>query len=377
MKLRWESPVLWAVLLSSCLHGALSISSGRLYSKRCSYLSYWSESECRACEKDYPREAGKEYSPNCGIPDEGGRLTTPLRPCANGTYNTGTHDLCQPCSKCHGRRTLRRCSATRDTQCCGEGDCQPVCCWCSGSVGEESGNTECPHADFSCVPAEGTQCLQYQEGTTDPGQSTGQTPAGLMMMTSAHGTMSQTTPATRPYVWCSVLVILVVVVTGIVLSLVSKNHKQLQDRLDLAAHDSDGESELSPPSDKLEDGPVEVFTDKTLNEMLAPGLQEVPLQRVLDDLDVLEELVMLLDPESPNSRTTRHLAARCSFPATWINYTYSMRDSKSPLKAVLEAVSAKWPDWTVGQLARVLADMGRNDAVKILARLPPDSREAL
>ncbi|MGH0183405.1 UNVERIFIED_CONTAM: hypothetical protein FKN15_011963 [Acipenser sinensis] len=88
-------------------------------------------------------------------------------------------------------------------------------------------------------------------------------------------------------------------------------------------------------------------------------------------------MVMLLDPESPNSRTTRHLAARCSFPATWINYTYSMRDSKSPLKAVLEAVSAKWPDWTVGQLARVLADMGRNDAVKILAKLPPDAREAL
>ncbi|XP_041082423.1 IGF-like family receptor 1 isoform X2 [Polyodon spathula] len=364
MKLGWESSVLWAVLLSFCLHGALSRTPRTLYSKRCPDLFYWSDRECRACERDYPREAGKEYSPNCGIPDEGGRLTTPLWPCANGTYNTGAHDLCQPCSECHDRQTLSRCSATRDTQCCGEGECQPGCCWCLGSVGEESRRAECPHADFSCMPAEGMQCQQYQEGTIDPGQSTRQTPTALMMM-SAHGTTPQTTRP--PHVWWSMLVIVAVlafVVTGI-LALVSKNYKEQKDRPELAAHD------------RLHDGPVKIFTDKTLHEILAPGLQEAPLRRVLDDLDVLEELVMLLDPDSPNSRTTRHLAARCSFPATWINYTYSMRDSKSPLKAVLEAVSAKWPDWTVGQLARVLADMGRNDAVKILAKLPPDSREVL
>ncbi|MGH0183407.1 UNVERIFIED_CONTAM: hypothetical protein FKN15_011965 [Acipenser sinensis] len=173
MKLRWESAVLWAVLLSSCLHDVLSISSGRLYSKRCSYLSYWSESEseCRACEKDYPREAGKEYSPNCGIPDEGGRLTTPLRPCANGTYNTGTHDLCQPCSKCHGRRTLRRCSATRDTQCCGEGFLAlrwgiHMKRWLPQKQAGNTMGTESPHC--RTVPTTGQMSCQFTLGEVAP-----------------------------------------------------------------------------------------------------------------------------------------------------------------------------------------------------------------
>uniref|UniRef100_A0A8C4T994 TNFR-Cys domain-containing protein n=1 Tax=Erpetoichthys calabaricus TaxID=27687 RepID=A0A8C4T994_ERPCA len=117
--------------------------------------------------------------------------------------------------------------------------------------------------------------------------------------------------------------------------------------------------------------------DNSLNEILGSELHTAPLQTVLNNLDVLEELIMLLDPEISNTKSTKHLASRCQFPSTWINYTYSMKDSKSPLKVLLEAVSAKWPDWTVGQLAVMLSDMERNDAVKVLTKLSPIQQEVL
>ncbi|XP_033983750.1 IGF-like family receptor 1, partial [Trematomus bernacchii] len=75
-----------------------------------------------------------------------------------------------------------------------------------------------------------------------------------------------------------------------------------------------------------------------------PNVLSAPLQTVLDNLDVLEELVILLDPESHGVKTTKHLASHCSFPATWITYTYSMKESKSPLKAVFEGVTSRHPD---------------------------------
>lgn len=102
-----------------------------------------------------------------------------------------------------------------------------------------------------------------------------------------------------------------------------------------------------------------------------------PLQTVLDNLDVLEDLVILLDPETRGIKNTKHLASHCSFPSTWITYTYSMKDSKSPLKAVLEGVTSRNPDWTVGHLAKLLKQMGRNDAIAVLAKLksgPPEKQ---
>lgn len=91
---------------------------------------------------------------------------------------------------------------------------------------------------------------------------------------------------------------------------------------------------------------------------------------MLNNLDVLEELILLLDPDQiSGAKNTRHLAAQCSFSFAWINYAYSKKDHKSPLVAVLEGVVAKNPDWTVGHLAGLLRGIGRNDAVEILAKL--------
>ncbi len=96
---------------------------------------------------------------------------------------------------------------------------------------------------------------------------------------------------------------------------------------------------------------------------------------MLDNLDVLEELVVLLDPEIHGVKSTKHLASHCSFPSTWITYTYSMKDSKSPLKAVLEGVTSRQPDWTIGHLAKLLRHMERNDAIAVLAKLRLNERD--
>lgn len=111
-------------------------------------------------------------------------------------------------------------------------------------------------------------------------------------------------------------------------------------------------------------------SDIKLCSLSAPSIKSAPLWTVLNNLDVLEELIMLLDPECTAAKTTRHVAAQCSFSATWINYIYSMRETKSPLKAVLERISTEFPEWTVGDLAKVFAGIGRGDAVAVLAKIP-------
>ncbi|XP_029958032.1 IGF-like family receptor 1 isoform X2 [Salarias fasciatus] len=111
------------------------------------------------------------------------------------------------------------------------------------------------------------------------------------------------------------------------------------------------------------------FRNSDVEEILNAAILSAPLQTVLDNLDVLEELVILLDPESRGIKNTKHLASLCSFPSTWITYTYSMKESKSPLRAVLEGVTSRNPDWTVDHLVRLLKQMERNDAIAALAKL--------
>lgn len=104
------------------------------------------------------------------------------------------------------------------------------------------------------------------------------------------------------------------------------------------------------------------------------GLISQPLSRLLDELEVLEELIMLLDPEPGPSGsmaygTTRHLAARYGLPATWSTFAYSLRPNRSPLRALIEMVVAREPSATLGQLGTHLAQLGRADALQVLSKL--------
>lgn len=106
---------------------------------------------------------------------------------------------------------------------------------------------------------------------------------------------------------------------------------------------------------------------------LDSAIISAPVQAILNDLDVLEDLIILLDPETQGVKNTKHLASHCGFSSTWITYAYSMRDSKSPLRTVLEGVTSRQPDWRVGDMVKKLRMMKRNDAIAVLARLRPDA----
>lgn len=109
-----------------------------------------------------------------------------------------------------------------------------------------------------------------------------------------------------------------------------------------------------------------------LNHFLSPEILAAPLQSVLDKLDVLEELVILLDPETQGLKNTKHLASLCNFSANWVNYAYSLKDCKSPLKALLEGVTSRYPEWTVGHITELLQQINRMDAIVVLSKLSPD-----
>uniref|UniRef100_A0A3B3ZL84 IGF-like family receptor 1 n=1 Tax=Periophthalmus magnuspinnatus TaxID=409849 RepID=A0A3B3ZL84_9GOBI len=98
-------------------------------------------------------------------------------------------------------------------------------------------------------------------------------------------------------------------------------------------------------------------------------LLEIHVRCVLDDLDVLDELIMLLDPETKSIKNTKHLASLCSFSSNWVTYTYSLKETKSPLRALLEGVNCRHPDWTVEHLALLLQQIDRVDAVVALRNL--------
>uniref|UniRef100_A0A2K5PU81 IGF-like family receptor 1 n=1 Tax=Cebus imitator TaxID=2715852 RepID=A0A2K5PU81_CEBIM len=104
------------------------------------------------------------------------------------------------------------------------------------------------------------------------------------------------------------------------------------------------------------------------------SLASQPLSRLLDELEVLEELIVLLDPEpGPGGGmahgTTRHLAARYGLPAAWSTFAYSLRPSRSPLRALIEMVVAREPSASLGQLSTHLAQLGRADALGVLSKL--------
>ncbi|XP_069041446.1 IGF-like family receptor 1 isoform X2 [Lepisosteus oculatus] len=413
------------------LLGAALLGAGcgqRLYSRKCrDALMFWhrDSGSCRLCADEYPIAAGFEFSPNCGLQDDGGRLDRPYQECGAGTFNDGSRARCQRCTLCPARQGLRGCSSTQDACCCGEGEwvvggrCQPACCLCPSDARAESRSDQCPQPLFSCLPKDGEQCQRTEEGrttTTSPPLTETPTPVPSTVPETAGPTTRRApvtqTPARTPaaverhgsLMIPAVVAAVVFLVCTIVICCQWK--RCTGDRNSMTFSRCPGYCEPADPGTHyltqsvssspqvlangicaspgkvgsrgdLEDSLLLLPGDKNLSDIMPPELQEAPLQAVLDNLDVLEELIMLLDPESTVAKSTRHVAARCSFPATWITYTYSMRDSKSPLQAVLEGVAAKWPDWTVGHLARLLSDIGRNDAVAALAKLPlPPSHTA-
>uniref|UniRef100_A0A8C7RVK2 IGF-like family receptor 1 n=1 Tax=Oncorhynchus mykiss TaxID=8022 RepID=A0A8C7RVK2_ONCMY len=256
---------------------------------------------------DHPIRPGKFDIPNCGRYDNGGAAERPYRLCAAQSFNNRSFVKCQPCFRCPPNlQRLSECSATTDTQCF------------------------------------------IQSGITE------------LMLTSHQFQTQQVNHQTMTKLFCWA----------------TAEHKRRRRSIAFYCLPSDNilytnQHSQSNKTTAAVNEEVALLQSETssLEDILSSDLQSAPLQTVLDNLDVLEELVILLDPESPGVKNTSHLASRCSFPATWITYTYSLRESKSPLRAVLEGVTTKHPEWTVGHLARLLREMDRNDTVVVLTKL--------
>ncbi|XP_074539099.1 IGF-like family receptor 1 isoform X2 [Halichoeres trimaculatus] len=278
-------------------------------------------SKCVPC----PLKPGHKVTPNCGYDDYGGRHEVPLKPCDPNTFNDGNRPDCKPCSPCPtGYKSEFQCSSTTDTKC----------------------------AKIRVVGTEVPEKFQTHPTTTS--SPTALTTSAVLGSAITGDVVS----------WAVPLAILIVIMLVLlpVWVLHMKRQKRGQNTIlgfrRKSSYINAGFSSMSatPANSDPEDAP-------------SPDVLSAPLQTVLDDLDVLEELVILLDPESHGVKNTKHLASLVSFPNTWITYTYSMRDSKSPLKAVLEGVTSRHPDWTVGHLAKLLQQIERNDAVAVLSKI--------
>lgn len=135
------------------------------------------------------------------------------------------------------------------------------------------------------------------------------------------------------------------------------------------AHSSSGSQEASEAGAPPKEAALVPLVGREL-----PKLASQPLSRLLEELEVLEELVVLLDPEpGPGGGTacgtTRHLAARYGLPAAWSTFAYSLRPRCSPLRALVEMVVAREPSASLGQLGTHLAQLGRADALQVLSKL--------
>ncbi|XP_032374265.1 IGF-like family receptor 1 isoform X2 [Etheostoma spectabile] len=294
------------------------------HSERCSDpTTFWNRNilKCEPCTK----RKGYEITPNCGNGDDGSKHDVPHKRCKANTFNDGSGAYCKPCSLCPLGFTISSpCTTTTDTKC-------------------EDPRTNTVR--MTLIPTNQGSSLKPNEATSTPPSPKVIRDADLL--------------------WAVPLVTLVSILLVLVACLIYMKRKRGQHTVltysRRSSYVNSGFSPLSAPPG-----------NNDLEEILSPNILSAPLQTVLDNLDVLEELVILLDPESQGVKNTKHLASFCSFPATWITYTYSMKESKSPLKAVLEGVTSRHPDLTVGYLAKLLKRMERNDAIAVLGKLGQD-----
>lgn len=280
-----------------------------------------------------PIRPGFGINDHCGYDDHGSSHKPPRNRCELGkTFNDGSSPYCKACSICaSGHVAVTPCNTTTDTVCSEMG----------------SRTTTVPvttPVTTQDVPASSTNASMFQTKNTEM-------PVLITTSTIPHVT------------WAAPLAILTFIMLVALLAFILNMKRKKGQHTAIgfnrrSSYINPGFSPLPAPAG-----------DNDLEDILNHNVLSAPLQKVLDNLDVLEELVILLDPETQGIKNTKHLASLCSFPSTWVTYTYSMKESKSPLKVLLEAVTSKNPDWTVGHLAKLLRHMERNDAIAALAKL--------
>ncbi|XP_007953043.1 IGF-like family receptor 1 [Orycteropus afer afer] len=324
----------------------------------CGYLEYWNPDNecCGRCLQRFgpPPCPDYEFTKNCGLDDFGNHLTYPFKECPPGQCNPDGAELCKPC-----------------------GGGAPV----APAPAKSSGGTQ-----KSCrqVPAKMPCPLSYTKPSVLSSQESSSPAISSLPWTSEHrhtpvGDVSlQALPS-----FVLPLVLVLVVTSSLILLLTVQRHcwrcngKSMPlPYPGLVGSSRDTPFPLHSTQGSLKASKVGDAQDSLLPH-LGTELQTLalePLSHLLDELEVLEELIILLDPEAgPGGTmacgTTRHLAARYGLPAAWSTFAYSLRPSHSPLRALLEVVVAREPTACLGQFATHLAQLGRGDALQVLSKL--------
>ncbi|XP_045438474.1 IGF-like family receptor 1 isoform X3 [Pipistrellus kuhlii] len=286
-------------------------------SQHCSRLEYWNPDNqcCGSCLQRFgpPPCPDYEFSENCGLNDFGDHVMHPFKKCPSGKCNLDFAELCGFC----GSRT-RASTPERSRQRCEE---------------PAPPKEPCP--------------LKFETPSVPSSQETS-SPA----ISSPSRTSEYTVPQQALLTFALPLVLVLLVTSAAILLFTLQRH-----------------SPYYPcPGFNTSQGSL------VASEAELPNLASQPLSRLLDELEVLEELIVLLDPEpGPGGAlacgTTRHLAAKYGLPASWSTFAYSLRPSHSPLRALIEMVVAREPSASLDQLGTYLAQLGRADALQVLSKL--------
>ncbi|XP_049642587.1 IGF-like family receptor 1 isoform X2 [Suncus etruscus] len=307
-------------------------------SQHCGRLEYWNPDNlcCASCLQRFglPPCSGYEFSENCGLNDFGDHVAHPFQECPPGHCNPQGAQLCSPCGS----------EATVP------------------AAVENKGRTRAPRCREKPVPVEEPCPL-----------------ATSRISQTAEPIQSVSKPS---FVLLAMLALLPAVAVVLVFAL--QTHCSRRRRKNsphpypgFACKDLDPRFKLhwstpgSPSTSQAGESRKAASLLKQLGSEL-PNLTSQPLSRLLDELEVLEELIVLLDPEpGPGGGlgTTRHLASRYGLSAVWSNFAYSLRPSHSPLRTLIEVVVAREPSASLGQLGAHLVQLGRADALQVLSRL--------
>ncbi|XP_058530841.1 IGF-like family receptor 1 [Ochotona princeps] len=320
-------------------------------SQYCCSLEYWNPDNrcCSSCLWRFgPPCPDQEFSTNCGYNDVGDMETYPFKKCPPGQCNPDREELCRPCGTGTPALTLAR-SCNRTQQRCKE---RPI------------GINRCS----------ATRILNH------PNHSSSYEPSLPATDSLSWTTNSNISPPN--FVLPLVLVPLLLVTFSVIL-LALWRHRLPKGEATAntgSVHGRPNTYGLSWPfstgtlvlSGVGSTGVAHSLQRHVSREL--PNLASQPLSCLLEELEVLEELILLLDPEpgpggSGTCGTTRHLAARYGLPATWSTFAYSLRPSRSPLRALIETVVAREPGASLGQFGSYLAQIGRADALQVLSRL--------
>uniref|UniRef100_A0A8C6SK67 IGF-like family receptor 1 n=1 Tax=Neogobius melanostomus TaxID=47308 RepID=A0A8C6SK67_9GOBI len=308
------------------------------HSNLCSNLTtFLNNGRCVSCEKPGP---GRGITPNCGYDDNGGRHEVPSKKCLVNTFNDGTGYFCQPCSPCPpGFIEENSCTPNANTKCHATKQTTTASATTQGNLSSAFNPsfdaTEATRKEqwSTAVPRPGTHLLDHNPAITK----------------------------LPPESWALPLTFLICTTLLLLSCLFIYRKRGLR----------------KSPCPDAQFTAVKLHKITQLKDIISPDIVAAPLMCVLDDLDVLEELIILLDPETHGIKNTKHLASLCNFPSSWVTYTYSLKESKSPLKALLEGIACKHPEWTVGSLAELLSQMERMDAVMALSKIHPDKLDTI